>query len=669
MSPIDRFAESCIARAARRWPEDLSETMSREWRAELAALRADPALGSFVHGRRAIAFAVSLACSPAVEAEDAVALRWRDRTAGLGRAMTALAGAVGVTLLAAALFNLVHHVYHNLYRHVSVPVGIAADVGLLAAAVAAMSWVGVVTARRSPLLPSSRFATTAALYAVPLGLAMYAFLLAGNQIAVMPFMGWTDIAPGVAAWTALTGISLGFATWFAASGRRRLGWSIGTVGSVVALESAAFCGSLHAADTLKVGFDSAPAWFPLALLPGGTVSFGHLLADGTASFGGRSQSGPAFHASDILLGNLSAMVGPLLLCSGFAVAYAMCRVRDTAPASVVVATDHAPVLSPRRFRAVAASTGVAGLAIWVYLAALAHNPDANSGDAVRLRTTAIMLMVSGLVVVLAGRGPVTAPAVGTFAVLFAADKVADHAPRYGLAPAITLVAVCGGTIYGAWLLSGELAGRGTTDKAARRALVAIAVVSALMTPTSQGIGAPTTGDIAAVSYALGTLPWLLAVTAALASRRLPLGRPVTVAVTGLPLVLLLSVSGTAAQVYVSFPIRALLAVVALAAASWTVSVRRMRQTATWLALGIVATILSLPMSTALRQSDDPVSTTLTRIEHNSNIFGFGFASNVVGQILLAAVLGVLAARWAVASEAAAPARPVANRPAPAMVAA
>jgi hypothetical protein len=316
---LDRFARACVAAAASRWPADLSEVMAREWRAELDALRVDTALGSLTRHRRAVAFAVCLLVFPAVEAAGAAPRTWRDRAAGPGRVLTALSAVAGVTLLAGALFVVVHDANHGLARLVSPAVRTLADIGLLAAAAGAMWLIGAAAAR----LPLTKRPVAAAVVcAVPVGLAMYAFLLSGNRVAVMPFMGWVDLAPGVAAWVLLTAASVGAAARFVASGRRRLGTVTGVVGALVALDATAVCGSLHAARALDVAPGSAPAWFPLALLPGGAVRFGRFFADGTASFGGMRQSGPAFHASDILLGNLSAMVGPLLLCSAFLVAYA-----------------------------------------------------------------------------------------------------------------------------------------------------------------------------------------------------------------------------------------------------------------------------------------------------------------------------------------------------------
>lgn len=284
----DRLARAGLAATARRWPVDLAETIHSEWYAELDALDADPALGRAGRAYRKLAFAGSLLVSPAVDEPG-----WRDRATGLGRAVMV---AAGLTLLAATLANAAH------------------AAGLLAV----------------PLLAVVVAAVRARVSVVLLGAAAFAFLLAGNAVAVMPFMGFLDVAPAVATWTVLTALVVRHTARLAESGRRRLALLVAVGGGLSALDLATVAGSLHAADVLGLGWAWAPAWFPLSLLPGGTVEFGPHFADGTAAFGSLQASGPAFHASDILLGNASVMVGPLVLCSAFALAAAL-RVKAADP--------------------------------------------------------------------------------------------------------------------------------------------------------------------------------------------------------------------------------------------------------------------------------------------------------------------------------------------------
>lgn len=241
MSLAARLARRLLALAARRWPRELAADLEREWSAELETLRGQPG--------RMLTFAVSLAICPAVDGPT-----WQERS-------RSVAAPVALTLLAAALFNGVQLAKHHL--------GPPAAIATLGAALTVMAAAG-------------RRCTPGRI--VLLGAALYAFLLAGNQVAVMPFMGWRDIAPAVAAWTVLTALTVRFA-------RHRL---VAVAGTLITLEVAVAAGSLHAAGSLGVSVSSAPLWLPLALLPGG--------------------------AGSVLIGNAAAMAGPLTLCSAYVLA-------------------------------------------------------------------------------------------------------------------------------------------------------------------------------------------------------------------------------------------------------------------------------------------------------------------------------------------------------------
>ena len=292
MTATDRLARSLVSAAARRWPADLRADLTREWHAELA------------HAPHKLVFAASLALSPAVEEADEEPVTWAQRSAGW-------AVPAALTLLAAALVNAAHLAQG---RFGAIAGGLA-----LAAAAAVMAAVGGRTTVRRVVL---------------LGAAGYAFLLAGNQVAVMPFMGWIDVGPAVLAWTILTAATVRVSTRLRSTGRTVLAGVAAVAGALVALDVSAAAGSLHAAAVLGVSAASAPAWFPLALLPGGIADFGAYFADGTATFGSLQQSGPAFHASDVLLGNASAMIGPLALCSVAVVAGLVRRGSPRVPAAV-----------------------------------------------------------------------------------------------------------------------------------------------------------------------------------------------------------------------------------------------------------------------------------------------------------------------------------------------
>jgi hypothetical protein len=237
-----------------------------------------------------LAFAGSLAVSPAVEPDGA------EPVARIEAWARSLAAAVGVTLLAALLFNGVHAVKHE------------AGAGWAAGALVVAGAVMVAAARRSraPVL----------LRTVAVGAALFAFLLAGNRIAVMPYMGWVDILPAVLAWTAGTAL-----TAYAVVRVRRRGLAplVAAGGGLATLETATIAGSLHAAASLGVDLGTAAAWFPLTLLPGGAVTFGQTFPGGV-------------HASQLLLGNASAMAGPMLLATVFVLAVALRMPRPASPA-------------------------------------------------------------------------------------------------------------------------------------------------------------------------------------------------------------------------------------------------------------------------------------------------------------------------------------------------
>jgi hypothetical protein len=292
---VERLARAGVAAAARRWPDDLAEVLLPEWYAELSALRLDARLTGARRAYRMLAFAGSLAVSPTADAT------WPGRITGGARAASVTAG---VTLLGAALFNASHAV---------------GGPGLLILAGVLMAVLG----------SRVRMSLTAA--TVLLGAALFGFLFVGNDGAVMPFLGFADVAPAVAAWTVAMLLVVRAGGHPAVRGRAWRRPVVAVAGGLVALDLAVVAGSLRAAAALGVGPGSAPAWFPLSLLPGGVVGFGPFHADGSGSFGPLTASGPAFHASDILLANAAAMAGPMLLCTVFLIALAL---RHAAPEAI-----------------------------------------------------------------------------------------------------------------------------------------------------------------------------------------------------------------------------------------------------------------------------------------------------------------------------------------------
>jgi hypothetical protein len=331
MTAADRLADRLLRRAAARWPGELAGPMLGEWRAELAALGADATRGRLTRTRDAVTFAASLALATPPDRPD--------RT--VAAPLTEAAGAAAAVLLAGAVANLTHVATGSAGRTVPVGALALAQALLLGAAALGGARLGALLRRYAPGGGSRPV--------ILLGVAAYLFLWLGNDTPVMPFMGWRDIAPAVGAWT-LAGVAT-------AAGARRLRgtgrsgaarWWVWT-GSLLAVEAAAVAGGWHGAGVLGTGRGAAPAWLPLALLPGG-------LLPGV----------PAAPAT--LLGNASAMLLPLALCSALLAGFL------TAPAGPAPAHPRPEGAAPRRV-AVAA---LAGLALPLLVPALLVAP---TGDA------------------------------------------------------------------------------------------------------------------------------------------------------------------------------------------------------------------------------------------------------------------------------------------------
>jgi hypothetical protein len=232
---MSRLARVAMTIAARRWPARMRD----EWLAEMAALPSD---------RARLSFAASLLTAPSPE----------------GTRGGAIAVGGGVTLLAASLANAVHTVG---------PILMLAAAGVMA-------------------LAGLRLRMSAPVAVALVGPALFGFLLIGNEVAVMPFMGIADVGPATLVWTG--GLLLATRT----SRPAPL-----ITATAATMSAATIAGSWHAASTLAISRWSAPAWLPQTLLP-------------------RPSTAPPGSA-DLLIGNAAAMVAPMLLCAVFVVALAM----------------------------------------------------------------------------------------------------------------------------------------------------------------------------------------------------------------------------------------------------------------------------------------------------------------------------------------------------------
>ena len=280
MSLTLRLAHALLKAAARRWPPDISADLLREWQAELSALGSSR--------RQILGYAGSLAIAPTADGPS-----WATRFA-------TVATAAGATLLAAALSNAVHATTAFLLAPSALPLAPSALPLVPSALLLAPSALPLVpsalllvpsallmalAARRARMSPAA-----ATLLLTP---PLFAFLFIGNADAVMPFMGFRDVAPAIATW----------AVAMLATIRLRRPPAL-LLGGTISLIAATAAGSLNAAHSLGVSLWSAPLWFPLSLLPADLFQT---------------------RASALLLGNAAVVTTPLLLCTVFVLALAIPR--------------------------------------------------------------------------------------------------------------------------------------------------------------------------------------------------------------------------------------------------------------------------------------------------------------------------------------------------------
>jgi hypothetical protein len=677
MSPLQRYIDACIASTARRWPAELADDMSRTWHAEIAAVRDDDALPALTRAWRQIAFATSLATS---RSADTAELTWRDRLPGLGQATITLAGIGGVALLATVLPDVLRGFWGNLDQHLPDSVYIFAAPITALAAIWVMWCLGSATGHRTLIATAHRsvFVTVTSRIAA-LGVAVALVMTldlsdSGFFGAHMPTM-FQVILPTMV-WVLLLSTALVAAGVLIRSGRHRTASWVGIIGTLVALDVSTGLGALSVARSAHIHADTAPAWFPLALLDPGYITFGPLHPDGTIRIGGITfGTDTPIHASTALMHAISGSNEAFTLAAAFALAYALRAARAVAarPAIAVrpVGVPVAKIASP----AIALGVAVAGLVVWAVTTTAIPLPDVDGISGSDLPSTSMLvwagfaatvLVACASIVLNAGRGPVAAPAAGVFTVLFAVQSMTVRHRWHGIGVTATVIALGGAALAGAWWLTSRLPSAGTTTTGARRALVAVAVAASLATPTYINRNPLTPTAFNALQYVVTALFWLLAVTAALASRRSALPRAVVVLLLVVPLAaLLLSLSGTLADALyfpaAGFFIQAPLAVVALAAARWDAPTSRVRAAGGWILLGIAAAALSVNVGHSLLITDTLFD---LPILWTNGVARVGSNTDVIGQTLLAIAVCLVASRWAVPPDTPAPPSDLSPAPLP-----
>lgn len=647
---VAAFAEICVRTAARRWPAAIRDGMAAEWRAELVVLRHDPRLGRGARTWRQLAFAVSLACSPAVGKEDPMTLTWRDRVPALGFAVGRIAVYTGIAFAAELLPRATADLWYQIStqnKYLPVPRGedIAGTLAAMVLALVAMALLGVAAARLAPR-PGGRPLAVAAFVTVPLGLAGYVVYYAGGRYQVHAVLN-TGPPPaallGFAVWTVVATAALAGALRLAASGRRVAATGAGIVGLLLAVDVAGWVTALPSAASAHANPATGPLWSPLALLPLDAVTFGPI----TLTVGPDT-----FHASTVVAGLAGLVAVPALMCAAFAATYLLRgrAVRLTvAEAPAAERGKPRPALASRAVRGYAYATGVVALGAWAGTLArvgpldLVNYPRDFHGILPSTAFTAILLAVLAFVVANAGRGPVAAPAVGIFAVLATADRLVTAAqPEYGSivqgppaggAFAAGLFVLGAAALGGATWLTGRLAGQGTTPTSARRALAGVVVIATFSVPAAVTFddlfrhrqatipaGGGEISDIppvwlAALAVAVAVLLVATAFVAALAARTRPLPR---VAVAGMALLVVavaavpVTPTGDALRTALYWPFpqffaQPVLAVVLLAVLAWRHPTRPVLAAGAWTLAAVVAAAVTVPLHEPVRDVGDLVA--------------------------------------------------------------
>ncbi|HZD99704.1 MAG TPA: hypothetical protein VE132_16255, partial [Micromonosporaceae bacterium] len=641
MNALDRLTDALVRRAARRWPADMADSLLREWRAELATLRARPHISPSKRIWRQVAFALSLACSPTTEPRTSLSHGWK-------RAGTALAGvarqlvlSLGVAVLAVFVASGMGDLANQLVTRNRYDVEpatwwyVTAHVGTDVLGLAIVGLVAVFTARRfggavglgppggAPVIQRS------ILLVVPLALASYLVYLArhaGNGYGPTFELIRAQGAAAIGAWTIVMIVAVAAGRRMAAARRRTTAWVVTGLGALLATDVAAFLASVRAAGTLHIGRGSGLLWFPLSYLPDGFSGIGPLIPAGTTRIGnGSIGSDRAFPALNLLLPICAEVAVPLLMVSAFVVVFGLrdrpqpATAADSAAPSAMPDQDAVERWLPRGPRSFALTTTVVGLGVWAGATTLgvAQPDNIFRSDALQVQFAAILLVVLGVVMCSVGRGRVTLPTIGLAATLLAIDAVAVRNGWAGAGAATGLAA--GGVMAAAaaWWVSGRIPGPATSPASGRGVLGSVAVVGALAAPTTISVsdifanhawipnafGATgPTSPPALLSLASVGVAALLAATAfvaAWASRRTTMPRPAVGMFLAIYAAVFLVgvVDGDAVRraLYWPFPsffVQPALVVVLVAFVRWRPG-HGVRRSLGWCAVGVVAVVATV----------------------------------------------------------------------------
>ncbi|MET7418751.1 hypothetical protein [Dactylosporangium sp. NPDC005555] len=562
MTAADRLAEALLRFAARRWPASVREEQSREWSAELHALRTEPGAGA---GRRALGqlrFAFSLAAASPVDDEDGVPRGWREGLPEAGRALQPLAALTVFGVLAAGPgAGILRTVSEWLLGLAGVPirwpagiaVTLATSLPALLILTAAAWWLG----RRLPVRRHRGLASASALSVA------FAVLVVGTVTAVGPGAGSAlalSLAIGAPAWALLTAALTLAVVRLAARPRHR--WPaavLALAGIPVVVELAVTAAVLPWVLTSGADLSTALNWAP-SLLSGTAVS---------GDAGTWHQSAEAIALSNAT----NTYPSHLLVLTGLAIGHGLGAARPRPVRRPAPQPVHAP--APLRLPPAATAAGVvslrpspaapgagvvslvAGLFAWAYTLAVltpamplvGRTAPMPGGDGelymwvAELRWGGITLAALGLLLAAADRRAAPLAAAAQTVALLIVDGVLARAETTDLRTALTAAAI---TAAVSWLIAGTrpAAPAAADGLLTRRRLAWTSVIAACCGPVLFGQGTPEVNHpflppgLAGVTALLAATLAVVAAQAAAAARPTRLRPAWSAAVTAVPALLL-----------------------------------------------------------------------------------------------------------------------------------
>lgn len=554
MSLVDSTTERFLRIAVARWPEELRDDQSREWAAELYAIRHDGDGGRWRRAWTQLRFSFSLAASPPVDDPDKIPQGWREVMPRLGLALRRCLMLVGVGLLCligVQTSDVVAGAWTELTPDpTAVPDGITAVTSLLAVAlvVAGAGWLGQRLGRTMPLRVRPGRHGGAAVAVI-----VMACLVAGANLHLLAqgadgfamsrdqLLGFAALVPAAV----LVGVLAGRG----GAGRARW-WGVGAgllSLEVVSIPLAAWNTYVGVNDTLspyagaKVAYFDFPAsllWFPESLVWNGVP--------------------PGGLAQEVEMWRMSGLAGmmPLLLTVG---AFALTYLIRAAAAEPIPAAAPRPAVAAAAVPSWRRQSGLAlaglGIVVWAALLSFTAWSGSRTEDfyedaavlwVIESRNWAIVLAGLGLAWALSGRTRVLLPSVAFGAGMLGIDAVADRADLVGIGAFLVSAGVAGALAVAAWWIPTKLDTQPLDPGSVRRTVVAIAVLAgysapAVLSPARDVSGSWLLADPPVIAVVLSVAFVAVAAAAAITGRDRAVARGPAIAIIAVPAAILVVV--------------------------------------------------------------------------------------------------------------------------------